>query len=315
MGRHHARILSEMPGVELVAACDADRARADEHAALRGCQALASPEQLPHDLDAVVVATPTSTHRAVALPLLERGVSGLVEKPIAATLADADALLDAATRGGAVLVVGHTERFNPALEPVLPWLRDPVFVESHRLGVFPDRSLDVDVVLDLMIHDVDLLLWLTGAEAASVAAVGVAVLTQRVDIANARLEFTSGCTANVTASRVSAEPTRKLRVFTDHSYVSVDLVAQTSELFLLDEAAGGRRLDRRSFGPPPGVKPEPLRRELEAFVAAVRGDAAATPSGDDGRRALEVVLRVNEALEAHHRARSSVRGAGPSRVR
>ncbi|MEM7248825.1 MAG: Gfo/Idh/MocA family oxidoreductase, partial [Acidobacteriota bacterium] len=204
MGRHHARLLAAHPEADLVACCDSDAERAAAIAAERGGEAITSAAELPERLDAVVVSTPTSSHLEIAEPLLRRGVACLVEKPIAASLDEADALLAAAEAGGAVLAVGHAERFNPGLLQVRELLSDPIFVECHRLGVFPDRSLDVDVVLDLMVHDLDLLRWISQSELEEVAAIGVNVVTPRVDIANARLVFGSGLTANLTCSRVSA---------------------------------------------------------------------------------------------------------------
>lgn len=302
MGRHHARILSELPEAELVATCDVDAARAEEHAKLRGCRAATRLEELPADLDAAVVAVPTSRHADVAAELLERGVACLVEKPLAASLDEADRLLAAAERGGALLTVGHSERFNPGLARVRDAIREPLFVEAHRLGVFPARSLDVDVVLDLMIHDLDLLLWLSGGELVEVQAVGVNVLTPRVDIANARLMFSTGCTANVTASRVSADMTRKLRVFQEDSYVSVDFVEQTAEVFRLDAGEAGPEIQRRQAGPHPGRgKEEPLRHELTAFLAAVRDGGPSPVSGAAGRSALGAAVAVIEAMAAHDR--------------
>ena len=306
MGRHHARILSETPGVTLVAACDADGARAEEHAALRSCAAVTDPADLPADVDVAVIATPTSSHRDVAVPLLRRGVSCLVEKPIAASLADADAMLAAAEEGGAVLSIGHAERCNPGILRVRDRIARPLFVECHRLGAFPGRSLDVDVVLDLMIHDLDLLLWLTGGEVEDVRAVGVSVLTPRVDIANARLELSTGCTANLTASRVSAEMTRKLRVFQEDAYISVDLPSQSAEIVRVERGGERPEIVREKLDAPAAEnRPEPLRIELEAFLAEVRASRgetapaapAAIASGLEGRRALSAALRVLEAME------------------
>jgi predicted dehydrogenase len=299
MGRHHARILASTEGAQLVATCDPQLARAEEHA--RGGLAVASPEELPQDLDLAIVSAPTTLHRAIAEPLLRRGVACLIEKPIASSLADADALIAAAREGGAILAVGHAERFNPGILQVRDRIRRPLFIEAHRLGVFPDRSLDVDVVLDLMIHDLDLLFWLAGGELVDVHAVGVNVLTPRVDIANARLTLSTGCVANLTASRVSAEITRKLRVFQQDAYVSVDLPAQAAEIVTLGPGAGRPEIRREKMAPPEGaVKPEPLRLEQAALLAALRGDSA-TPgvTGEEGRRALDAALRVLAAMEAH----------------
>jgi predicted dehydrogenase len=313
IGRHHARLLSRMPGVSLVATCDAELARAREHAHGAGCVAVASVESLPAALDLAVVATPTVTHRPLAEPLLRRGVSCLVEKPIAATLEDADAIVAAAREGGAVLVVGHAERFNPGLARARELVRTPLFVESHRLGGFPERSLDVDVVLDLMIHDLDLLLWLAGGELVDVAAIGVPVLTPMVDIANARVRLSSGCTANVTASRVSADVVRKLRVFQEDVYVSVDLFDQSAEVFRLVPRCGPRPdLERVRVGRAEGApKEETLAHELHAFVRAVRREAPPAVSGAEGRRALHAALAVLQAMEAHEAWRRGLAGPAP----
>ncbi len=301
MGKHHARIMASTPGVRLVATCDADVARAAEHA--HGGEAVAAVDDLPGDLDVAVIAAPTTAHRAIAEPLLRRGVACLVEKPIASSREDADAMIEAARRGGAVLAVGHAERFNPGVRRVRDRIERPLFVESHRLGVFPARSLDVDVVLDLMIHDLDLVLWLAGGEVVDVQAVGVAVLTGRVDIANARVTLSSGCTANLTASRVSAEMTRKFRVFQRDAYISLDLPAQSADVVTLAPGGGPMpEIRRERIEPAEGPKPEPLRLEQEAFLACVRGE---TPSpgvtGDEGRRALDAALRVLDAMADHAR--------------
>ena len=303
MGRHHARILASTEGAELVATCDPQAERAQEHARGPATLAVTSPDELPQDLDVAIIAAPTTLHREIAEPLLRRGVACLVEKPIAATLQDADAMIAAAREGGAVLAVGHAERFNPGVLRVRDRIRKPLFIEAHRLGVFPDRSLDVDVVLDLMIHDLDLLFWLAGGELVDVRAVGVNVLTQRVDIANARLTLSTGCVANLTASRVSADITRKLRVFEQDAYVSIDLPAQTAEVVTLVPGDPRPEIRREKVAPEPNaVRPEPLRLEQEAFLACVRGDSPSPGvTGEEGRRALDAALRVLEAMEEHRR--------------
>jgi predicted dehydrogenase len=300
MGRHHARIMASTEGVELVATCDPQEERAKEHARGPATVAVASPDQLPKDLDVAVVSAPTSAHRAIAEPLLRRGVSCLVEKPIAASLEDADAMIAAAREGGAILAIGHAERFNPGVLRVRDRIEKPVFVESHRLGVFPDRSLDVDVVLDLMIHDLDLLFWMAGSEVVDVQAVGVAVLTPKVDIANARLTLANGCVANLTASRVSAEITRKIRIFQPDAYLSLDY--QNQELYAYRrvpdaEHPGGR--PKIDGGKVKTDKDEPLRVELAAFVDAVRYRKRPLVSGDEGREALRVALAVMEDIRRH----------------
>ena len=300
MGRHHARILASTEGAQLVATCDPDLARAAEHA--RGGLAVATPDELPKDLDVAIVSAPTTLHRAIAEPLLRRGVACLVEKPIASSREDADALIAAAQEGGALLAVGHAERYNPALLAVRDRIVRPQFIESHRLGVFPDRSLDVDVVLDLMIHDLDLLFWLAGGDLQDVRAVGVNVLTPRVDIANARLTVSSGCVANLTASRVSAEITRKIRIFGRDSYVSVDLRAQSAEIVTLAPGEPRPEIRREKIVPGEGPLPEPLRLEQEALLRCLRGESAVPGvTGEEGRRALDAALRVLDAMDEHRR--------------
>ena len=233
LGQHHARLLGSMDGVELVGVVDAKPGRADEIAAKCGTRAWSSASDLLSRTDAVTVAVPTVSHLEVALPFLERGVAVLVEKPIAPSTADANRLIETAARSGATLATGHTERFNPAVVVALPLVTNPRFVEVHRLGTFPERSLDIDVIYDLMIHDLDLLLTAVRSEVVSIEAVGVNVLTPRTDIANARLRFASGCVANVTASRISRDRVRKVRFFQRDAYVSIDYAAQDVEVYRL----------------------------------------------------------------------------------
>lgn len=297
LGRHHARILSQMPGVTLTAVVDPNRSRAAEVAAACGARALADVAELdPDAIDGVTIAAPTAAHHALARPLLARGIAVLVEKPLARTLDEADDLIATAARAGAVLGVGHTERFNPAVAAALPFLRAPGFVEVHRLGTFPERSLDIDVVLDLMIHDLDVLLATVGGEVTRIEAVGVPVLTDRVDIANARLRFEAGCIANVTASRISRDRVRKVRFFQRDSYVSIDYASQEVERYAL----------RRPPGGPPVIeggrlevaRDEPLRLELADFAEAVRQRGHPRVTGADGRRALALAQRVIAAMES-----------------
>jgi predicted dehydrogenase len=289
LGQHHARLLAEMAGVDLVGVVDTRPERAAEVAGRHGTRAFAAAHEVAGRVDAVCVAVPTESHVGVALPFLEQGVAVLVEKPLAASVVDAERLLEAARRSGAVLGAGHTERFNPAVVVGLPLVRTPRFIEVHRLGTFPDRSLDIDVIFDLMIHDLDLLLAAVG-EVVSVEAVGVHVLTPRTDIANARLKFASGCIANVTASRISRERVRKARFFQEESYVSIDYAAQEVEMYRLVSHHGGRpqiqggRLDV--------VSDEPLRLELADFVDAVRNGRPPTVDGRAGRDALALATRI-----------------------
>jgi predicted dehydrogenase len=294
LGQHHARILAAMPDVELVAVVDTKPDRAAEIAAKYSTKALTDASALAGLLDAVTIAAPTVSHVDIALPFVEAGTAVLIEKPLAASLADADRLLAAAAARGAIVATGHTERFNPAVAVALPLVVGPRFIEIHRLGTFPERSLDIDVVFDLMIHDLDLLLAVVGSEVTAVEAVGVNVLTPRVDIANARLRFESGCIANVTASRISRDRVRKARFFQHDSYVSIDYAAQEVEVYRLTPVDGGRpaiqggRLEVASD--------EPLRRELADFIEAVRDRRSPLVSGRDGRAALALATRVADLL-------------------
>src|SRR5438132_2385677 len=231
LGRHHARILSTLPGVDLVAVVDTNRARAEEVAAANGTRPLFDARELADTVDAVTLAVPTERHRDLALPILSAGVPLLVEKPMARSLAEADEMIAEAERRHVVLAVGHTERFNPAVAAARPLLTNPRFIEVHRLGTFPERSLDIDVVFDLMIHDLDVVLSLVRAEVDAIEAVGVPVLTGRVDIANARVRFVNGCIANITASRIRRRRVRKIRFFQPAAYLSIDYAAQKVDIY------------------------------------------------------------------------------------
>jgi predicted dehydrogenase len=293
LGQHHARLLASMDDVELVGVADTRHGRADEIATKYGTKAWPVANELIGLVDAVTIAVPTVSHLDVALPFLEKGVAALVEKPIAPTVADAERLIQAATRSGTTLAVGHTERFNPAVVAALPLVENPRFVEVHRLGTFPERSLDIDVIFDLMIHDLDLLLASVHSDVVSIEAVGVNVLTPRTDIANARLRFASGCVANVTASRISRDRVRKVRFFQPASYVSIDYAAQEVEVYKL--------APRGTMPPIQGGKldianEEPLRRELVDFVGAVRNGREPGVTGRAGREALELATRIAEKM-------------------
>ena len=228
------------------------------------------------------------------MPLLTEGVPALVEKPMARTVAEADAMIAAAARSGATLAVGHTERFNPAVQAAAGLLVDPRFIEVHRLGTFPERSLDIDVVFDLMIHDLDVVLSLVPGEVDSIEAVGVPVLTGRVDIANARLRFGNGCIANLTASRISRDRVRKIRFFQPAAYLSIDYAAQKVEMWRLLQTTGA--MPSIQGGEVPVVEEEPLKREIEDFVDAVAGRRAPLVTGDQGRRALALAQRITERM-------------------
>jgi predicted dehydrogenase len=294
LGRHHARILSGLTGVQLAGVVDRNWPRAQEIAQAHGTTPYADVSALPEEIDAVTIAAPTEVHRALARPFLERGVSVLVEKPIARTLEEADDLLSAAAVSGATLAVGHTERHNPAVAAALSLVDRPGFVEVHRLGTFPERSLDIDVVFDLMIHDLDVLLATVRSEVTSIEAVGVPVLTDRVDIANARLKFASGCTANVTASRISRDRVRKVRFFQKDAYVSIDYASQELERWCLSRREG--RLPAIEGGKIEIEHQEPLKLELLDFAHAVRTRTAPLVTGADGRRALALAQRVTDAI-------------------
>ncbi len=296
LGRHHARLLSAMPGVTLVAAVDLDRARAEAAVAGTSAAALTDYREILDHVDAVTIAVPTVNHLEVANVFLERGVHALVEKPMAASLEEADRMLDAAASGGATLAVGHTERFNPAVEAALDVLQHPRFIEIDRLSGFPERSLDIDVVFDVMIHDLDLILAVDRSGVVGVEAVGVPVLTSRVDIANARVKFASGCIANLTASRISRDQVRKVRCFQPDMYVSVDSGARELDVWRLQRREGQRPSIEGGRVEVP--QDEPLRRELADFVEAIRDRRAPRVTGQAGRDALALATRVAEAIGA-----------------
>ena len=294
LGRHHVRLLSAMPDVALVAAVDLQIDRARAAAETAGARALTDAAAIAGDVDAVVIAVPTADHVAVARPFLERGVHVLVEKPMTSTVAEADELIALAGRSGATLAVGHTERFNPAVQAALPILRQPRFIEVHRLSGFPERSLDIDVIFDVMIHDLDILLAVEPTAVESVEAIGVPVLTPRIDIANARIRFASGCVANVTASRISRDKVRKVRFFQPDMYVSIDYGGQDLEIWRLVPKAGER--PAIEGGRVEVARDEPLRAELGDFVAAVRDRRPPTVPGEAGRQALALATRVAQTI-------------------
>jgi len=295
-GRNHARVYREMENVVLAGVLDENAKRAAHVAQEFQTGTFQSIEDLRGSVEAVSVAVPTVAHREVGCRLTDMGIDVLVEKPMARTVEDADELLAAAERNGRVLQVGHVERFNPAVLAVEPVVNRPLFFEVHRLGVFTPRSLDVDVIYDLMIHDLDILLALVKEPVEEVKAVGIPVLTDKVDIAHARLEFAGGAVANVTSSRVSTERVRKMRFFQQHEYISLDY---------------GRRDALRVSVKRPGPQPEfgfeklpapdvePLRGELEAFVEAVKTRVPPKTDGKAGRAALELASRVMESIREH----------------
>jgi predicted dehydrogenase len=292
-GRRHMRVLRQIEQAELAAVIDVDPARAASAAAEFGCQALPDLASLAGRADAAVVAVPTVAHVDVACALIEAGIDVLVEKPVASDLASARRLVEAAGLHGRVLQIGHLERFNPAVTALAGIVTLPLFFEVHRLSTFTPRSLDVDVVLDLMIHDIDVVLSLVGMMPEEIRAAGISILTRKVDIANVRLAFPNGCVANLTASRVSTERVRKLRLFQPHQYISVDYSRQ--ELF----SVGVTEDHRISSKPMEVVKEEPLRLELESFLDCVMSRSEPKVGGRDACRALEVALSIARSMEEH----------------
>lgn len=315
-GRNHARIYRQLQQegdrVQLVGVADTNAERAQRVAQEFATQAFSSVGELKGKIDAASVAVPTENHLAVSTKLMEAGADVLIEKPVAASLAEANELIAVSRRTGRVAQVGHLERFNPAVMATVPLVTQPMFFEVHRLSVFTPRSLDVDVVMDLMIHDLDVVLSLVKSPVREIRAVGLPVISHKVDIANARVEFDSGCVANFTASRVSTEKIRKLRFFQPHQYISIDYARQDVISIQVDERAAAAllagQLPPASMGPAPGIaltKPkveayEPLRREIEAFLNAVRCRIAPVVSLEDGRKALQLALEINAAMAEHH---------------
>jgi predicted dehydrogenase len=295
-GQHHARVYREMPEAELVGVYDLDAARAAEMASQFSCRVFASLEELEGSVQAASVAVPTEQHAAVAGQLLDAGVDVIVEKPMARSVAEADQLIVAAHHGGRILQVGHLERFNPAVEAARTIATAPLFFEAHRLSTFSPRSLDVDVVMDLMIHDLDIVLSLVSSEVEEIRAVGLAVLSPKFDIANVRVSFASGCVANFTASRVSLERVRKLRWFQPREYVSVDYARQDAVVITVEKGGAAPMLSHRKLDPP---QQEPLRRQLESFVRAVRERRPPEIDGVQGRRALLLAHQIQQEMDRH----------------
>jgi len=295
LGKHHARLLADVEGARLVAVVDTQADRAAAAAEGTGARALTDFRELIGGVDAVTIAVPTEIHRDVAMPFLERGTAVLVEKPITRTVAEAGELIAAAQASGATLAAGHTERHNPAVGTVMPFVTTPRFIEVHRLGVFTDRSLDIDVVFDLMIHDLDIILAMVKGEVTAIEAVGVPVLSEKFDIANARLRFSTGCIANVTASRISKERVRKIRLFQPDAYVSIDYAEQEVEGYRLVRRDGER--PRIQGGKLPVTREEPLKRELQDFIDAARGKRPALVTGEDGLRALTLAQAIADRME------------------
>ena len=304
LGQQHARIHATLAAEELsqfVSVCDLDQDRAQRIGAEWRINSTSDWRTLIGKVDAVSLAVPTESHCEIACSLLEVGIHVLVEKPIAPTLAEADRMIAAGRDGQAVLQIGHAERFNPALVALRPHVRHPVYFEIHRVGQFTARSLDIDVVLDLMIHDLDIVQWLVGeeVEVTSLHAVGIPIITERVDAANARLEFATGAVANITASRVGTEKIRKMRFFQPRDYIAVDYTTNHASISNLAPSGG--------YGPWPGVSTrtlavkevEPLRAEIESFLIAAQNRSQPIVSGEDGRRALALVLRTLDQIQEH----------------
>ena len=297
LGSHHTRIYRSLPQVELVGVADPIPERRRELASRYDCRAWPDHRPLLDRVDAVSVAVPTSLHRDVALPFLKRGIHVLVEKPIAEDLESARQMVEEAR--GTVLHVGHSERFNPAVLAIRPFVKTPRFFEVHRLSVLTPRSLDVDVVLDLMIHDLDLITRMVRSPVREIRAVGIPVLTPRIDIANARLEFEDGCVANLTSSRVSKQKMRKLRFFQADDYISLDLDRQAAEVSSMVEVGGARQIVNRS---PQVVQEEPLKMEIMAFLEEIAGKHGQEPefrrgcSGEEGARVLKLALEILDRM-------------------
>ncbi len=306
-GRNHARIYHQLAqqgeAVRLVGVVDPDVARADAVAAEFGCRGFGSVDQLVtthSEVQAASVAVPTLLHLETARALMQAGVDVLVEKPLAPSLAEADELLRLAQSLHRVGQVGHLERFNPAVRATAPLITQPMFFEVHRLSVFTPRSLDVDVILDLMIHDLDIVLWLVKSPVQEIRAVGLPILSGKADIANVRLEFESGCVANFTASRVSTERVRKLRFFQPRQYVSLDYSRQEVLVFSVGESVGTPSVNPQiKVVKPAIVAEEPLQAELRSFLEAVRTRSKSLVSFEDGRRALAVALDIVAAMREH----------------
>jgi predicted dehydrogenase len=319
LGFHHIRILKDLKGIQFTGFVETKPERRAEVEKELRVKSHSTLEALIDASDAVIIVVPTSAHFSVASEAIARGKHVFIEKPITATLEEADALLALAKKNGVMVQIGHIERFNRAVRAALPHVKQPRFIDSERLAPFSPRGSDVAVVLDLMIHDIDLLLTLVGSGARDISAVGVPVLTPMLDIANARVTFTSGAVANITSSRISRERKRKIRIFQQREYLSLDLAAGTGEFYRLKSDFDPAKIrsapadiaafvDRIKLHAPDG---EPLKLELESFVAALKGETPVVVTGEEGRLALGVALRIVKEIEltlpslvghAHHHA-------------
>jgi len=296
LGQHHARVCATLPEVELVGVVDPFPGRAEEIAQRFGTRIFDDYTALFGKVDAVSIAAPTTLHAEIGVRCLREGIHVLVEKPIAHSPEAANLLIRAAKENNKILQVGHLERFNPAVVQLREIARRPRFFEAHRMGLFSPRSLDVDVILDLMIHDLDIISLLTPSSVANITAVGIAILSNRIDIANARLQFEDGCVANITASRVSMEKIRKLRLFQKQEYISLDYTRQDISIFGLEHKPGaaipeivGRKIEPE--------KKEPLLLELISFLEAIRGLHPVACSGEEGLRALDLAMQIRDQAE------------------
>ena len=302
-GKNHCRVVHESERAQLCFVVDTDAARAAESAALYGAQGLPDARQLAGKVDAAVVAAPTAAHEEIGSLLLESGIDVLMEKPFAPTLESADRLIAAAQRHGRILQVGHLERFNPAVMELERRATLPLFFEIHRMNLFSPRSLDVDVVLDLMIHDVDLVLHLAQAEPREIRAAGISILSDKVDIANVRLQFPNGCVANLTASRISTERIRKLRLFQPRQYLSLDYGRQDLAIFAVDD---GRQIGFEQARITPG---EPLKLQFEAFLDCVQTRTPPKSCGRAARLTLEAALAILDKIKEHSELVSQTLGS------
>jgi predicted dehydrogenase len=294
-GKNHLRVIHQSEHAELAGVYDLDPARAAAVAEPHGCRVFHSLDELAQNADAAVIASPTVTHSEMGCKLMEAGLDVMVEKPIAHSLEAARSLVDTAARQKRILQVGHLERFNPAIIALAGAIGKPLFFEIHRLSVFSPRCLDVDVVLDLMIHDVDVILALTGERPQEIRAAGIRILSGKVDIANVRVQFPSGCVANLTASRVSTERVRKLRLFQPHEYISLDYGRQDAVRYRVKPPMA---ID---FAALPVTKDEPLRLELEGFFESVTTRQPPLVTGAQGLAALEVAFEILDKIEEHYR--------------
>jgi predicted dehydrogenase len=292
-GRNHCRVIHESNRATLAAVVDTDAARAAEVAALYGAEPFRDARELQGRVDAAIVAVPTTVHEEIGSLLLDAGIDVLIEKPITPDLASATRLIETAERRGRILQVGHLERFNPAVVELERRATLPLFFEIHRLNLFSPRSLDVDVVLDLMIHDVDIVLALTRTEPQEIRAAGISILSRKVDIANVRLQFPNGCVANLTASRVSTERVRKLRLFQPKQYLSLDYTRQDLAIF----SVGGDR--QIGFEQASVAKSEPLKLQLDAFLNSIESRNPPKCSGPAARLSLGTVLAILDKIEEH----------------